>query len=178
MGKPRNRRSGRSTAGMTQAKRRAIAYDGLAWQRSVDAPIGRCPGCGKLAFSSRRSAELGDVARAARLPGTGRLKVYRCTVDPRWWHHTTDGGRQDLVVFNQRGLMLRESDAEIAARFIGQVVAATGAGPTWGELFEAMGWEPAAGAVALRVLRKRGWVRFSTAPRSLRPGRRLDDEAV
>jgi hypothetical protein len=66
---------------------------------------------------------------------------------------------------------LADRDAMKAAAHVGQVVTATGAGPTWTELGKAMGWpHDAKNAVITRLIRT-GWLEIGQAPRSMRPGR-------
>jgi hypothetical protein len=65
------------------------------------------------------------------------------------------------------------ADGERAAAFVAGIVQETGAGPTWAELGDAMGWP--AHPLGLRTaiitgLRSAGWLRYRQKPRSLRPG--------
>jgi hypothetical protein len=58
-------------------------------------------------------------------------------------------------------------DAERAAAYVAGVWARTGAGPTWTELGDALGWSPALRARIIRMLAREGVLSYSAEPRSL-----------
>jgi hypothetical protein len=64
------------------------------------------------------------------------------------------------------------TDGPRAAASVAEVLARTGAGPTWWELATAMGWsqQHAVRAVIMRGLDRSGWLTFTEHERSLRPG--------
>ena len=58
-------------------------------------------------------------------------------------------------------------DAERAAAYVAGVWERTGAGPTWTELGDELGWSPALRARIIRLLAHDGVLTYSTEPRSL-----------
>jgi hypothetical protein len=127
--------------------------------------IGTCPACGKRAFTSRRTVEahIGLV-----FPGE-RKRVYECHDRAGFWHFTSqDAARTE----QQRIILARRADGEAAARYTAQVLAGTGAGPTWAELADALGWpaDPTLRRLITRDLIGCGWLACTREARSLRPG--------
>jgi hypothetical protein len=63
-------------------------------------------------------------------------------------------------------------DGPRAAAMVAEIVARTGAGPTWRELGEEMGWPRHYGTRnrIMRELAQAGWLAFTDQERSLRPG--------
>jgi hypothetical protein len=51
---------------------------------SEDRPLGRCPDCGKLTFTSRQAAK--RAARQQERHGVVVSRVYKCG---QWWHWTS-----------------------------------------------------------------------------------------
>jgi hypothetical protein len=58
-------------------------------------------------------------------------------------------------------------DADRAAAYVAGVWERTGAGPTWTELGDELGWAPALRARIVRLLAKEGVLTYGTEPRSL-----------
>ncbi|GIM65035.1 hypothetical protein Pve01_95200 [Planomonospora venezuelensis] len=58
-------------------------------------------------------------------------------------------------------------DAERAAAYVAGVWQRTGAGPTWTELGDELGWPPALRARIVRLMAKEGVLTYGTEPRSL-----------
>lgn len=58
------------------------------------------------------------------------------------------------------------------ARFVADMVADTGNGPTWAEVGQAFDWTTSQSRTAIHALARQGWLRFTMTPRSLRPGPR------
>lgn len=58
-------------------------------------------------------------------------------------------------------------DADRAAAYVAGVWERTGAGPTWTELGDELGWAPTLRARIVRLLAKEGVLTYSTEPRSL-----------
>ena len=127
-------------------------------------PVGTCPACGKISFTSRAGAKAGAEYR---FPGQG-LQVYECKDQPGAWHFTS----QDAAVKElQRTVAAGARDGEAAARYVHHVVAGTGDGPTWDELGTAMGWpDGRARPLIIYALARSGWLATGAARRSLRPG--------
>jgi hypothetical protein len=131
--------------------------------RSSDG-LGQCPGCGKRAFTSKEAAK----AAARSLYPEVKMRVYQCH-DTDFWHYTSQDAAQTE---RERLIWAGVRDAEAAAAWVGQVVDATGTGPTWSELAAAMGW-PSDRAIIKAIictLAKRGWLTTGRRSRSLRPG--------
>ncbi|MFJ9314216.1 hypothetical protein ACIRN4_08510 [Pimelobacter simplex] len=60
-----------------------------------------------------------------------------------------------------------ERDAARAAAYVAGVWERTGAGPTWTELGDALGWPPALRERIIRTLAREGVLTYSAEPRSL-----------
>lgn len=71
-------------------------------------------------------------------------------------------------------------DASAAAEYVSEVVRVTGDGPLWSEIGAKFGWGWAVRSDVIHRLAHAGWLTFTKAERSLRPGPRhrpdrLDD---
>jgi hypothetical protein len=60
-----------------------------------------------------------------------------------------------------------DRDAERAKAYVAGVWECTGAGPTWTELGDALGWAPALRERIIRTLAREGVLPYSPEPRSL-----------
>jgi len=167
--------SGRDRAGNGPAKKRrsvrsqAIQRDTRAKER-YGLPLGRCPACGKNAFTSKVNAK---SAAEKRFPGQ-LSRVYECHERPGFWHYTSQDSAETTIQRIVLGVL--RDDTETAARWVAGYVAGTGEGPTWAELAAAMGWPDDRDTLrsVIFTLVKHGWLQVSPAPRSLRPGPALD----
>lgn len=91
---------------------------------------------------------------------------------------TTDARAKAL--YRLAGRHVRQ-DGQAAARYVADVVAATGSGPTWNELATALGWplDPRrATAHIVNQLTAAGWLETGTGTRSLRPGPKYTNRAA
>lgn len=69
-------------------------------------------------------------------------------------------------------------DAERATAYVADVWERTGAGPTWTEQGDELGWSPALRARIIRLLTHEGVLTYSTEPRSLAAAARAIERGV
>ena len=124
-----------------------------------------------------------DLVGAAGRPGLPRhrLAVHLTAQSPGWaapslevfedaWRHQ----QQARAEASSAARDTATRDAERATAYVADVWERTGAGPTWTELGDELGWSPALRARIIRLLAKDGVLTYSTEPRSLARSRESD----
>lgn len=84
-----------------------------------------------------------------------------------------DAVERVMATDSERSRIRKELDdgaAQRAAAFVASYVEQHGTGPTWNNMFEAMGWSRPAGQTAMALLRNASWLTYTSDPGSLRPG--------
>lgn len=117
-----------------------------------------------------------DLVGAAGRPGLPRhrLAVHLTAQSPGWAAPALEvfeaAWREQQQTRAQVSSAARDAaarDADRAAAYVAGVWQRTGAGPTWTELGDELGWPPALRARIVRLLAKEGVLTYGTEPRSL-----------
>ena len=117
-----------------------------------------------------------DLVGAAGRPGLPRhrLAVHLTAQSPGWAAPALDvfeaAWREQQQARAEAAATARaavDRDAERAKAYVAGVWERTGAGPTWTELGDALGWAPALRERIIRTLAREGVLSYSPEPRSL-----------
>jgi hypothetical protein len=121
-------------------------------------------------------ADYVDLVGAAGRPGLPRhrLAVHLTAQSPGWAAPALEvfeaAWREQQQARAQAATIARDAvsrDAQRAREYVAGVWDRTGAGPTWAELGDAMGWPPALRERIIRSLTREGALSYSLEPRSL-----------
>lgn len=124
-----------------------------------------------------------DLVGAAGRPGLPRhrLAVHLTAQSPGWaapalavFENAWQEQQQARVQAFSAARDTATRDAARAAAYVAGVWERSGAGPTWTELGDELGWSPALRARIIRLLAKEGVLTYSAEPRSLAAERSVE----
>jgi hypothetical protein len=140
----------------------------LAFARAL---VATAPGSdhGRLLVAALKATADTDEVRAVLALAKAGVSPTEAAVHA--WLQASAERRENQARLRREAATLAARDGARAREWTAQVVAQTGAGPTWAELSTAMGWPRRVRNPVMAELAAAGWITTGKAHRSLRPGR-------